>query len=110
MLSFKPDVRLVELSDPLIVLLRACAQWSLRSSIGVEVNSIDDGAAVHMATSLHGWSLAADVDTVEDRAPDTQQLGEYLRRVLPAPWDVIFEGTHIHAEFDVHRPVVTTPA
>lgn len=103
MLSFKAEVRIVDLSDPLVALLRAAAVWSLRSGVRVEVNSIDDGPGIHKPGTLHGWSLAADLDTDGDRIADTRALGGYLQRVLPAPWDVVIEDDHIHAEWDMHR-------
>jgi len=104
MIRFKPDVRIHELTDQLVAIVRACAAWSGRSSVAVEFNSIDDGAGVHGADTLHGFSLAVDVDTVGDKPEDLDQLDRFLRRRLPIEFDVVFEGDHVHVEWDTHRP------
>jgi hypothetical protein len=103
MLRFKPEVRIVELTAQLADALTLCAQWSLRARVDVEINSIDDGPGVHQQDSLHGSSLAVDADTVGDKPAETESLGEFLRRRLPAEWDVVFEGDHVHSEWDMHR-------
>lgn len=103
-LRFKPEVRIVYLNSYLTHVFEAACLWSLRSRVDVEVNSVDDGAGVHLATSLHGWSLAVDLDTVADKPNETRELAEYLRRALPAGYDVIFETDHVHVEYDTHRP------
>lgn len=101
---FKPEVRIVYLTAQLADILQQAALWSLRSRIDVEVNSIDDGAAVHMPTTLHGCSLAIDLDTVGDKQPETQQLADWLRRTLDPQYDLVWEGNHVHVEWDAHRP------
>lgn len=107
MLRFKPEVRIVELTAPLIQGLTLCAQWSLRARVDVEINSIDDGPGVHRADSLHGASLAIDADTVGDKPPDIDGLGEFLRRRLPPEWELLHEGDHLHLEWDMHRRPLT---
>lgn len=104
MLRFKPDVRIRDYTEQLGVLFLAASRWSLLVGIEVEVNSVDDGAAIHQADTLHGWSLAADLDTVGDARKDTASLAAFLRRVLPIGWDIVDEDDHVHAEWDTHRP------
>jgi hypothetical protein len=103
MMRFKTEVRVRAWSAPLVEVLSQAALWSLIARVDVEVNSIDDGAAVHLATSLHGWSLAVDLDTVGDKPAETEQLADYLRRVLHPQYDLVFEGDHVHVEWDAHR-------
>jgi hypothetical protein len=103
MLQFKPEVRIVDGAEPLWPVLRECCIWSLRTGVGVEVNSIDDGVAVHMATSLHSFDLALDVDTLGDNATETAALGAWLARRLHPQYDVVLEGDHVHVEWDAHR-------
>lgn len=103
---FKPEVRIVDLPPQLADVLRLAALWSLRSRVDVEINSIDDGAGVHMIGSLHGLSLAVDLDTVGDKNPDIEQLAEFLRRTLDPQYDLVFEGNHVHVEWDAHRPAI----
>lgn len=104
MLRFKPEVRVAFWSEPLSTIVREASLWSLRAGVEVEVNSIDDGADIHIPTSRHGSSLAVDLDTVGDRRNDTRALAEFLWRVLPEEYDVVDELDHVHVEFDVHRP------
>ncbi|MCA1834332.1 MAG: hypothetical protein LC750_16680 [Actinobacteria bacterium] len=103
-IQFKPEVRIVELTAAIADVLVLAGRWSLRANVGVEVNSIDDGAGVHQAGSLHGSSLAIDLDTVGDRPADLEALAEWLRRTLPAGYDLVYEGDHVHVEWDPHRP------
>ena len=109
MLRFKPDVRVKYFSAQLDEVLRAATLWSLLERVDVEVNSIDDGPGVHMDGSLHGWSLAIDLDTVGDVPAQTFGLGDYLRRVLPAGYDIVWEGDHVHVEWDPHRGPLRRP-
>lgn len=103
MLRFKPEVRIRYLDPRLVEPLAAACLWSARSAIDVEINSIEDGPDVHVATSLHPFGLAIDFDTVGDRAADLTALGEWFRRHLPAQYDVLLESDHVHVEWDVHR-------
>lgn len=105
---FKPEVRIGWLDDRLACVIAGACVWSLRNRIDVEINSIEDGAAVHMPTSLHAFGLALDVDTVGDKRADTLALGEWFRRTLPPQFDVVFEGDHVHVECDYHRPPLTS--
>jgi hypothetical protein len=104
MLRFKPEVRIRVFRAELAGALLEASLWSLLERIDVDVNAVDETPGIHMAGTLHGSSLAIDLDTVGDKAPDTQSLGEYLRRALPTGYDVLFEGDHVHVEYDTHRP------
>lgn len=103
MLRFLPTVRIVRFYAPLGVMLDIASDWSALARVDVDVNSIDDGA--HHAGTLHGRSLAVDFDTALDRAADLEDLYQHLRVQLPAGYDVIHEGDHVHVEWDAHRPV-----
>lgn len=104
MIKFKPEVRVVMLTEPLCIVLRQAALWSLRTRVEVEVNSVDDGANIHMQQSLHGYSLAIDLDTGGDKAAETEELAQFLRRVLEPQFDVLLESDHVHVEWDARRP------
>src|SRR5574341_1489394 len=107
MLSFKPDVRVVHFTARLGDVLEAATLWSLKARVDVEVNSMNDGPGVHMPTSLHYVDCAIDLDTAGDKPADTAALADFLRRWLPAAYDVLFEQDHVHVEWDMHRPPVT---
>ena len=103
MLRFRPDARIGFFTDQLAELFRAATVWSSRRRVDVDVNSINDPAPDRVATSLHNFDLAVDFDTDGDRAPDLESLEEYLRATLPPQYDVVFEGDHIHVEWDARR-------
>jgi hypothetical protein len=103
-IRFKPEVRLIELTDALCTMLRAAASWSSRALVDVEIHSIDDQAPGRVAATMHGFSLAIDFDTVGDKDADLHSLTEFLRRHLPEGFDMVFEGDHLHVERDPHRP------
>lgn len=104
MLRFKPEVRVKVLRPELAAVIGEASLWSLLERVDVEVNAIDETPSIHMAGTLHGFSLAVDLDTVGDKAVDTQSLAEHLRRALPPGYDVLLEADHVHVEYDMHRP------
>lgn len=104
MLRFKPGVRVRTFTPQLAEMLAAAALWSEQIKIDVEVNSINDGDTIHMNDSLHGYDLAADLDTVGDAGNDLKRLFRFLRRVLPPQFDVVYENDHVHVEWDARRP------
>lgn len=106
MLRIKAEVRIRVWRPQLAELFGAATEWSLVNRVDVEVNSVDDPAPDRSATTLHGLSLAVDFDTVGDKPAETLALAEYLRRVLPPQYDLVFEGDHVHVEWDAHRPPI----
>jgi hypothetical protein len=107
MIQFKPEVRIGYIDERLMLILQAAAIWSYQTRVGIEVNSINDGPGVHMVGSLHYRDLAIDLDTVGDKAADTQALAEFLRVWMPPQYDVLFESNHVHVEWDAHRAPLT---
>jgi hypothetical protein len=102
MLRFKPEVRIHWFNLELFTILLNASMWSNKTGITVEINSIDDGK--HGDPTFHGLSKAADLDTVGDNPGDLESLYQYMRRVMPAGYDVIHEADHIHVECDPKRP------
>ena len=103
MIRFKPEVRIWYFSERLADVFECASVWSLKSRVDVEVNSINDPAPNRVPDSLHPFDLAVDLDTVGDRAADTEALADYLRRWLVPQYDVLFEGNHVHVEWDARR-------
>ena len=103
MVRFKAEVRFRFLTAQLADVLEAAARWSCVTTIDVEVNSINDSHAAHAPASLHTFDLAVDLDTVGDRTADLKSLFVFLARVLPPQFDVVFEGDHVHVEYDTRR-------
>jgi hypothetical protein len=107
MLRFKPEVRIGVLTAPLSEILYHASVWSVRTSVDVEINSVNEHVAGRLVNSLHYVDLAADLDTVGDRTPDTEALRDYLTQVLPPGYDVVYEvkgdARWIHVEWDTRR-------
>lgn len=103
MVRFKPEVRIRTMTPQLAEMLAAAAQWSEHTRVDVDVNSINDGDAIHQKDSLHGYDLAVDLDTAGDKATDLQLLWRFLRRVMPPQYDVVYEVDHVHVEWDARR-------
>lgn len=100
MLRFKPEVRIRTMPPELAAILAAAALWSEQERIDVEINSINDGDTLHRVDSLHGYDLAADLDTAGDKPADLERLYRFMRRVLRPEYDVINEKDHVHVECD----------
>lgn len=108
MLRFESNVRIVYFTEQLARVFHLASVWSLVERIDVVVNSVDDGT--HGARTLHGFSLAPDLDTEGDRPEHLPKLHGYLARHLPDPFDVVLEPTHVHVEYDTRRRPPPIPA
>lgn len=65
---------------------------------GLVVTSVKDGK--HMPTSLHYQGLAFDIRTRDMQPVMIKACLEEIKGVLGYQFDVVFEGDHIHVEFD----------
>ena len=101
MIRFLPTVRVVHFGPELAEVLQCASLWALVARVDVDVNSIDD--LTHGASTLHGASLAIDLDPVTDRADHTRALGVFLGQRLSDMWDVLIEADHVHCEYDTQR-------
>jgi hypothetical protein len=109
MMRFAPGVAIAVFTAPLAELFALCTEWSLLERRDVEINAVDNGT--HGAATLHGRSLAADIDTAGDRPEDLLSLARHLARRLGPTWQIIVEATHVHAEYDTGRRLTgTVPA
>ena len=108
MLRFLPTVRIRRFRAPLGTIFDVASEWSVLARVDVEINAVDDGT--HGRHTLHGHSLAVDLDTVNDHDNDLESLFHHLRVQLPSGYDVVHEGDHVHVEWDVHRAPMRRPA
>lgn len=99
MLRFQPGVQVKYYNSRLTPIFEYASVWGLRERTYVDVNSIDD--KIHGATTLHGFSLAVDLDTDGDRPADLKSLHGFLARYLPLEYDVVLEKDHVHVEYDL---------
>lgn len=100
-LMFEPEVRIKHLGEQLARILSEASTWSALNGLAVVVYSVDD--RTHNPGTLHGWSLAVDLDVFGKPPAGNPSLFGWLARRLPDGYDVILEDTHVHAEFDVKR-------
>jgi hypothetical protein len=103
MLTFKPGVQVVYFDERIALVIREASLWSLAQNIAVHVTSIDDPAPGRVPDTFHGKSLAVDVNLVDTVDPRRAALADWLTKRLPAGFDVILEGDHVHVEADPHR-------
>lgn len=102
MISFKPEVRIEYWRWELMPILLNASMWSTKMKVGVHISSIDDSQ--HGATTLHGLSLAVDMNVDSYKPDDRESLYQYLRKTIPVGYDVICETDHVHIEYDPKRP------
>lgn len=99
MLRFQPGVQVKYYNSRLTPIFEYASAWGLRERTYVDVNAIDD--KTHGAQTLHGFSLAVDLDTDGHRAADLKSLHGWLSRYLALEYDVVLEADHVHVEFDL---------
>ena len=104
MIRFAPTVRVKFFNRQIAEVLELASQWALLALVDVDINSIDDSR--HGSATLHGHSLAVDLDPVTDRPDHTRDLALFLMRRLPAPWQVVLEHDHVHVEWDTGRRLI----
>ena len=102
MLQFNATARISYFGDELATVLRHTSIAALKHQIPVIVFSVED--LTHSQGSLHPFSLAVDLDVANGKRSDLEKLYGWLRRYLPAGYDVVLEPNHVHVEFDTHRP------
>lgn len=103
MLRFKPEVRIGMFNPHLAELLTIATTWSAQHKVDVQVNSIADAAPGRVADSLHPFDLAIDIEPLGNTPADRQSLAEFFRRWAGDHFDVVFESSHVHVEWDMHR-------
>lgn len=102
MLQFDPGVRIGYFGLELAIPMRLASVWALTYNKPVIVFSVQD--KTHNPGSLHPFGLAIDFDVVGNVKADLDALYAWLRVWIPAGYDVVFEDTHVHVEWDMKRP------
>lgn len=101
MIQFDAGVRIGFFNDRLGEIFQHASVWSLATNKPVVVFSVQD--KTHGATSLHPFGLAVDLDVLGNVDADLRALYAWMRVHMPSGYDVIFEGNHIHVEYDTKR-------
>jgi len=98
MLSFKQGVKLAQLQPQIV--LGLLAVHSIFEGFGYElvITSVSDGK--HKTNSLHYAGSAVDIRTRDLQASDVPLIISNIKSALGSNFDVIFEVTHIHIEYD----------
>lgn len=102
MMMFEATVRVQIFGDALADMLRVASLFGVLEQKTVVVFSIDD--RTHNPGSLHPHDLAIDFDVLGNGVDDLKALYTHMRVHMPAGYDVIFEGNHVHVECDRKRP------
>ena len=100
MIRFREEVRIAFVFPQLSDVLRAASIWSLLAMLDVCVRSINDGHDHHRPGSLHFYDLAIDLVVDGAELAESYKLAEYLRRVLPAAYQVAYRSGYVHVEWN----------
>ena len=99
MLRFQPGVQVQYFTSRMTTIFEYASVWGLRARAFVNVRAIDDTA--QGAMTLHGYSLAIDLDVASDRASDLKSLYGFLARYLPLEYDIVLRHDCVHVEYDL---------
>jgi len=104
-LRIKQGVTLHGLSPHMTLAVIAVKDIYDRKGKDVVITSGNDGK--HSVTSKHYVGNALDFRTnnLDDPAGEGPQIVTELNKALGRDFDVLFEGDHIHIEYDPKRPV-----
>lgn len=84
-------------------LLTLATTWSAMHKVDVQINSIADPAPGRVPDSLHPFDLAIDIEPLGNTQADRQSLAEFFRCWCGDHYDIVFETSHVHVEWDMHR-------
>lgn len=85
----------------LLLGLMVCEAQYQSEGVELVITSLNDGR--HSHSSRHYGGLAADLRSRTLKNP--QATTKAIKERLPRHYDVIFEGDHIHIEYDGKRPL-----
>lgn len=81
--------------------LETVDEWSKTNTKSVTINAIDNGKhGLGGKFTFHGLSLAWDFGITNGIQGDFASLSNYLKIMLPPPFQVINEFNHVHVEWD----------
>lgn len=103
-MQIKSGVKMTGLVPQLLVGLMALKEEYDKLGVEVVITSGTDGR--HSVGSKHYAGAALDVRTRTLKDPDITgpQIVHRLRGKLGPDFDILFEGDHIHVEYDPKRP------
>lgn len=105
MIKLKSGVTLLGLVPQMNVALQAADALYERYGVDCVITSGNDGR--HSSKSRHYSGMALDlrVRNLPDPEADGRQIASELNEALGIDFDVIFEGDHIHVEWEARRPM-----
>lgn len=107
MLVFGTGVQIGYFTPEVYMTLHTAAIVSLLEGFDVYVTSVQDKQ--HNPGSLHPFGLAADLGVQANEPAKLEKLFSQLTRRMPTTYDVVYEGNHVHVEYDLHRVVKDAP-
>jgi len=96
-MKIKEYVNLTGIRPEMLIALMAAQEAYRKRSAEVIITSALDGQ--HSATSLHYAGCAVDLRTRHLRGTQAQEIADELNAALGQQYDVIYEGNHIHIEY-----------
>lgn len=97
-MELKEGVSVRGVQPELILGLRIVESVLDSFDIELVVTSITDGS--HMANSLHGFGLAADIRSRDIPKDKLDFVVASCRRALGKEFDLVVEADHLHLEYD----------
>lgn len=104
-MKLKAGVKVSSIQPAVLLALVAAQEEYQKHNTELVITSADDSH--HASTSLHYSGNAVDLRTRTLPNPriDGQQIANTLDEKLGRDYDVIFEGDHIHIEYQPRRPL-----
>ena len=94
----KQGVKIANLQPQLIIAIIVANDVYKAHSQELVITSVDDSK--HGATTLHGKGCAFDCRTSYFLNGEGQRVANEIRAKIDEDFDVVYEGDHIHIEYD----------
>ena len=101
-MKIKPGVRIFGIRPELVLAFHIADKIFEKYGIELVITSVIDGK--HSKGSLHYIGAAGDMRTRDASEAVSRSITRDLKEALGDDFDVIFEGNHIHMEFQPKLP------
>lgn len=105
MIALKPGVTLLGIAPQMLVALSVAEAVYAKRNLDCVITSGNDGR--HSSKSKHYAGCALDFRTRTLQSDDeARAVAAEIKDALGIDYDVIFEGDHIHVEYEARRPSI----
>jgi len=98
-MKLKQGVKIASLKPQLIIAIIVANDVYAAHGQELVITSVDDSK--HGATTLHGQGMAFDCRTSYFKPGEGAIVATEIRERIDQDFDVVYEGDHIHIEYDV---------